>query len=711
MTALILVTPWIAIAGSACVAIPIIIHLLSRRRRPPIAWAAMRFILEAWQARRRRLQLQQILLLLVRCLVPVVLGLALAQPMLSNSNLFGGGGTTVHLVIDNSMTATALDESGDQAIERHRRAALDMIESLDRGDEVSLFPLSTLARQHVIPAQRDHAAVSAAVKRLSATHGSANLAAALEDVGNRIAGDTARAHRVILFSDFREGSGRIDEPLPSNIFESEKVQLEYSAPADWPVEQVRIIDVQPLRRLALREGGIEGLASQSLVQLERDGERLPATITTLTAVTPSGRTTSRQVDWVTGQRETVVDMPLPIEALDGDISPIRVEVGDTLAAQQRHLLVELQDVLRVVILDRERLGRDQLTLELDAATWLERALRPSEKLPIEVRRLDPAAMVDGDLMDADAVFVLRPDLLQGSGWQVLDDFRREGGLVTVSPPGDRPMHSWTEAMREVMDLDWTFEVEASDLDPPEGLVVADSDESVLRIIGTELPTLLDPVLINRVLEVDPGINGVVSLRTDSGLPVLVTESAPGRGTLLLLATALRLDWTSLPAKPLMVPLIQEILRGGLNMSRGKRHVTVGESGQHSELMAGQGEMRHPDGTSLFLDDPEASIDRPGVWLLLGDDGTHRGRIVANVDPNAGDLDRQAAEAIGGWLGETGRWTPISTLTTIQSANRSLVWILLGVLAGLLLLESLLSRWFSPRNNDASVLSGIAGAAS
>ena len=39
--------PSLAIVGVACIAIPIIIHILMRRRRRPIQWAAMKFLLAA----------------------------------------------------------------------------------------------------------------------------------------------------------------------------------------------------------------------------------------------------------------------------------------------------------------------------------------------------------------------------------------------------------------------------------------------------------------------------------------------------------------------------------------------------------------------------------------------------------------------------------------------------------------------------------------
>src|SRR5436309_11735298 len=67
-----------AVAGGA-VSIPIIIHLLNRRRFKIVTWAAMRFLLAAQKKSSRRMRVEQILLLVVRCLIVLLLVLAMAS--------------------------------------------------------------------------------------------------------------------------------------------------------------------------------------------------------------------------------------------------------------------------------------------------------------------------------------------------------------------------------------------------------------------------------------------------------------------------------------------------------------------------------------------------------------------------------------------------------------------------------------------------------
>ncbi len=73
------VTPWLFAAGAASVSIPIVIHLLNRRRFRIQAWAAMEFLLAAHRRNVRKLKLQRWLLLLLRCLALLLLAAGIAQ--------------------------------------------------------------------------------------------------------------------------------------------------------------------------------------------------------------------------------------------------------------------------------------------------------------------------------------------------------------------------------------------------------------------------------------------------------------------------------------------------------------------------------------------------------------------------------------------------------------------------------------------------------
>ena len=75
--------PWM-LAGLAGVALPLLVHLLSRKKYDIVQWGAMQF-LELGRNAKRRVQLEELMLMLLRMALLALLTIALARPWLSGS--------------------------------------------------------------------------------------------------------------------------------------------------------------------------------------------------------------------------------------------------------------------------------------------------------------------------------------------------------------------------------------------------------------------------------------------------------------------------------------------------------------------------------------------------------------------------------------------------------------------------------------------------
>ncbi|MFP4356299.1 MAG: BatA domain-containing protein [Phycisphaerae bacterium] len=97
--------PIVFAIGAGAASLPIIIHLLNRRRFRIRDWAAMRFLMESLRKNRKRLRLEELLLLLIRTLIVLLLAVALGRFTGFTDVLMGLGGQetrTVVLVLDDS---------------------------------------------------------------------------------------------------------------------------------------------------------------------------------------------------------------------------------------------------------------------------------------------------------------------------------------------------------------------------------------------------------------------------------------------------------------------------------------------------------------------------------------------------------------------------------------------------------------------------------
>src|SRR6187397_1559448 len=102
-----LLNPVMAWVGAGAVSIPIIIHLLNRRKFERVVWAAMRFVRLSVEKNQRRIKVEDMLLLILRCLLLALLALALARPVLrAAAGAMGFSKVTAVIVLDNSYSMT-----------------------------------------------------------------------------------------------------------------------------------------------------------------------------------------------------------------------------------------------------------------------------------------------------------------------------------------------------------------------------------------------------------------------------------------------------------------------------------------------------------------------------------------------------------------------------------------------------------------------------
>src|SRR5262245_48394069 len=185
--------------GLAAVAIPVLIHLLHRRRYDVVDWGAMQF-LEISRTTRRRILLEEILLMLLRMAVIAVFVLALAGPFATGAvvdRLAGRPPRELVVLIDGS-ASMGFDNAGQTPHDSARRTVSDVLDDLASDDRVALF----LVRESVTPLvptlTTDHARVGAALAELPPPRGVADWPGALEHACRLLDTQGRNARRDIL---------------------------------------------------------------------------------------------------------------------------------------------------------------------------------------------------------------------------------------------------------------------------------------------------------------------------------------------------------------------------------------------------------------------------------------------------------------------------------------------------------------------------------
>ncbi len=158
--------PWM-LAGTALVSVPIIIYLIQRHRYRRRPWAAMEFLLRAVKRHQRRIQLQNLLLLVVRCLIIAFLALAMARPVLRQAGFVAGSSENQNwlLALDTSFSMDYRVE-GTSRFDAARESILAMYGTLIHpGDRVALVTFEAQPRVVMPPTFVDEDAYPLQLRR------------------------------------------------------------------------------------------------------------------------------------------------------------------------------------------------------------------------------------------------------------------------------------------------------------------------------------------------------------------------------------------------------------------------------------------------------------------------------------------------------------------------------------------------------------------
>lgn len=741
--------PTLLLAGLASVAIPILIHLLMRRRRKPMPWAAMRFVQEAFKKLRRRLLIQQWLLLAARCLLVVLVALAVGRPVWDASTIGGAGRRLVVVLIDDSLTdAAAAEPDGPPVLARSAKSAAELVRSLREGDRVAVITLAAPAAGLISPPSSDLAAVASAIEGLTSKDSRADIASGLALAGAVIAEQRAKSsadpsgpastvagsERVVLYSGLRAGSlwpdtrvGKLPGP----------VTVELASPAGT-MSNTALASINLRRGLVLRQDHAAGRTAT--VRLTRSGDRAGeqnVTVRLLGTISSGGENAAASfevpvpVRFEAGAAEAWTSVTLPTltsggsDGRSGDgagagLFTVAGQIpGDALVRDNRSVAAATTaERIRLVIVADDRSGTDSTVL--GPSRWFELASAPGSDSPVVATIVDPSVVDSAQLAGCDAVVVTAPQRLGEAGVSALSRLLDRGGLVLITPPADAAVHTWADALlpglglsariaREAVTtpdrLDATFTPspaaaellgslrnELADLLPAVGvlrllpversdgggalepLIVTSSGKPLLTLLPDATAKVVEQAGAVRAAEkgdggVAGGVGGVGGKKVTppgaGAVPVAAERSAGQRGAALYLASAADSSWTDLPAKPLFVPLIQELLRQGAG--RGRRPVVqvagqpVALSGEATRLVrlasadsrgaVGAELNSGPTSISVGADGrPTEPIRNAGLYSIIGQSGLATGTLVIEPDTAASNTEAGDRQVVERWLG-------------------------------------------------------------
>lgn len=191
--------------GLLAAAVPLLIHLWSRRQAVTVDFSSIMFLVAAHRQNVRRLQLKQLLILLLRMLIISLIALALARPFLTLGLPLAAvrAKTDVVIVLDNSYSMQYEDVDGVW-FEKGKNVASDVLRSLRHGDSASLILMSDIPQPVFRQLTPDIASVITAIQNAEVSFRATNVQPSIELAHEILSESKQQNKEIYVVSDFAE---------------------------------------------------------------------------------------------------------------------------------------------------------------------------------------------------------------------------------------------------------------------------------------------------------------------------------------------------------------------------------------------------------------------------------------------------------------------------------------------------------------------------
>jgi Mg-chelatase subunit ChlD len=665
------VTPAFVAAGALLVSIPIIIHILNRRRFRTVEWAAMEFLLRALRKNRRRIRFEQWLLLAVRCCVLLFLGLALARPVgcqdTSLAALAARRAGMHVIVIDNSYSMAYEADRPDAKthLNQAKLLAKRVVERLSSGGESVVLVTAAQPCVAVIASPTyDLEAARSAIDRVEQSNSGTDLAGALR-LARDIADRESRQPNKYLYLLTDATRSAWDAPDQSQSIESfgRELARQYqrithfslARPDQW---NAAVADIAPANRLVRL-----GYANDLTATVRGFGNTREAPVQwRLDDQVVAGGT----IDNVRPQPDTAPVTQSRFQLTRGGPHVVSVTFAgeDRLGIDDtRRRVVDVAADLKVLIVEGER-GVGALS---GSGAFLFEALAPAidNTSGSSAKRsgyLAPELISDlefGNKVLADYRAVILAGVAQVSPHLAdqLKAFVQNGGTLMLfmgeavnsanynevllprgltpgamikrvsAAGGQSPFYFDFKPLGSVHHLLDKFKrIEKSGLDTA----------AVITYWQVEIPA---DSKVQRVLDFQPNEKRQVD-------PAITVHDL-GQGRVVFVSTSGGPEWSSLPVKSNFAPLVHELLAGSMTAGDAWMNLTVGDELRipPSVQLTAAPVLRDPDQVELAVEQATLSngqsvyrsraLAKPGLYTLLT--GPTKYPIAVSVPPDEADI--------------------------------------------------------------------------
>ncbi len=689
------------LSGLIAIAVPVILHLLHRRRVSTVDFSSVIFIRgHQQQQRARALRLRELLLLLLRTLIILFLVLALSRPVVEGLAgwLIGSDlqqRTVYAIVLDNSysMEAGRYDATPFAAA---KTEAGHIIDAMREGDEGLIILSAEPPDARPVGPTTDRTTLKAILAEAEGAERSGDMAGAVELAWQTLTDITGADKRIYLLSDLQRSDWQNMREVAHDPDSHANPRLLLYAYEPKSVDNASVDAVSASEGLLIRDQPEQFIAT---ITNRRDRETAAREVS---LVIDGEKRGSRQVT-AEADGTATVHFNVLIDRPGRYTGYVELDEDDLAADNRQYFTLSVPEIFGVTAVGRT-----------ESRYFIEQVLKPSGGLvtPVDLRTAS-ADVLNSDLSDVGVLIVDGGVALSQARLASLARYVSSGGGVLMFLGGGLdPAEYAHEFFADLFDC--SIRVGRGTPDEKQHFLrldQVDREHPVFRFADGSADALpVDAARFYASFVVEAGQNAQVIARFADGTPAIL-EGRSGSGRALLVATDVNTGWSDLALRSMFVPFMHRSVRY-LHPS-----VTIAEGGYPAGKPISLPLMRFPAQDNLHLEHPSGASEavtprrgrngvaveipdtrQPGIYLLW-DGRSVLQAFAVNPDTRESDLDRLTPAEAAGLFGEEaevavmnpGDSAGVSPDRAYSSENRYEIWKSLILLVILLLL---VEYWYS-----------------
>jgi len=634
--------------GALAFLIPLLIHIFNRSRFRQVEWGAMHLLESVIKVNHKRFRIEQLILLMVRCAIPILLALCLARPVLTGwKTLEGNAPVSMVVLLDNSYSMDTTDSntsSGDREtrFDEAVESACKIIEATGRGSEIAVIQTGGSPASIFDQPVFDSKTVVQRLRQQTGGYGQTDTQRSLDAALATLSKMTNPRRELIVISDFQ--------------------------PADWDSigadtasaiqTQMKAINIEPSLTLlpignqnSARSGGnvsVDSLdfSSRALgigqrlmlrANIRCDGEPGEGKTKARVVLRIDGNEFSTAEVTIADQGTTQALFPCKFETAGSHVIEVEVVHDDPLPTDNRFAAaITVWDQIPVTLVDGDPSSKplksetDFLSIALTPYTFGRLTLSDL----LQTKKIAPHELNENTISESRVVVLANVPRLNDKQLEQVSEFVKEGGALFVFA-GNR------------MDVNWYNEkmfaagsgILPARLDSVKGTTGRANEKTTLSRIVAQFfdhPALqffneaangdLSTASISQWYELSAAEPAHTIARLETGDPFLV-ELNYENGVVVQCATACDNDWSDLPLRPFFVPLMQQLVTTAASQLSPPRNIQTGEPASaliHDQPDRSQVSIKTPDGTKKTIQTTKRGPDRlaqfdgtqkPGIYTM------------------------------------------------------------------------------------------------